>query len=154
MAKSKPHPGQLDMFGAMPVVDPTAPAALAASPFQTARAVSEILKDDPRSREVIAAEMSVLLEQEVSKAMLDAYASPGREDHNISFDRLKALIAVTGRIDILGRELRSIGVSVVDGNGLMLAEIGHIDREIAAMMARKKLLQTIAKPVGEGRKAK
>jgi len=149
VAKGKANPNQFDMFGAMPAVDPTVPASLAGSPYQTARAVGEILKDDPRSRDVIAAEMTVLLDQEVSKAMLDAYASPGRDGHNISFDRMKALIVVTGRIDILRRELRAIGVSVVDGNGLMLAEIGHIDREIAAMTARKKMLQSIAQPVGE-----
>ncbi len=149
MAKARAHPGQIDMFGAMPAVDPTRPASLAGSRFQTCRAVADILKDDNRSREVIAAEMTVLLEQEVSKAMLDAYTSPGREDHNISFDRMKALIAVTGRVDILDRELRSIGVSAMDGNGLLLAELGHLDRQEAEIRARRRKLQAIAKPAGE-----
>lgn len=151
MAKHRASPNQADLFAGMPHVDPTVPASLSGSPFQTAKAVSEILKEDPRSREVIAAEMSVLLQQDVSKAMLDAYASPGREDHNISFDRMIGLIAATGDIDVLDRLLQQrLGVRIVGRNGLMLAEIGNIDRQIAQMKARRKKLETIAMPAGEG----
>lgn len=148
MARKRPaHPGQADLFDVVPVV-PTGPAALAGSRHQTAHAVAQVLKEDPRTREVIAAEMSVLMDEEISKAMLDAYASPARDGHNISWDRMKALIVVTGRIDILRREIATIGVTVVDGNGLMLAELGHIDREMEMLKQRRRTIQALAQPIG------
>jgi hypothetical protein len=62
---------------------------------RVARAVSECLKDAGRDRTVIAAEISDYLGESVTRAMLDAYASPGREAHNIPAHRLMALAAVT-----------------------------------------------------------
>src|SRR3546814_7138139 len=67
------------------------PAAMAGSDARTARMVGEILNSDPRAREVIAAEMSVLLDDQVSKAMLDAGSAPGKDAHHISRSRLRAL---------------------------------------------------------------
>ena len=90
----------------------TLPAALAGVDARVARTVAEVLKNDDRDRLVIAAAMSVLLDEEVSKAMLDAYASPARDGHNISFARMLALIAVTNRFDLLAREWRAIGAAV------------------------------------------
>ncbi len=151
MAKRAAHPDQLDLLAAIPVA--TGPGSLAGSGAQTARAVAEILKDDPRAREVIAAEMSVLLTEDVSAHMLNGYSSPARETVNISWDRWKALIIVTGRIDILKRELGAIGVSVIDANGLLLAELGHLDRIDAENKRRRKMLQSLAQPIG-GTKSK
>ncbi|WP_312251044.1 hypothetical protein, partial [Sphingobium yanoikuyae] len=108
----------------------TLPAALAGVDARVARTVAEVLKNDDRDRLVIAAAMSVLLDEEVSKAMLDAYASPARDGHNISFARMLALIAVTNRFDLLDRELRAIGAAVLVGEEIYTAEIGHIDSEI------------------------
>ena len=119
----------------------TQPAALAGSDTQIARMVSEALKGGDRG--LIAARMSVLLDEEVSKAMLDAYASPARDGHNISFARTRALIAVTNRFDLLDRELRPIGAAVLVGDEIYTAEIGHIDSEITKLQQRRKDLQRL-----------
>lgn len=116
----------------------TLPAALAGVDARIARTVAEILKHDARDRSVIAAEMSVLLSSQVSKAMLDAYASPAREEHNISFARMLALIAVSNRFDLLDRECRAIGAAVLVGDEIYTAEIGHLDSEISKLQERRK----------------
>lgn len=62
-----------------------------------ALAVSEVLDGSPKSRELIAEEMTAYLGGEaVSKGMLDNYASQAKDEHTISFARMVALCAVTG----------------------------------------------------------
>lgn len=136
MAKPRASTGQFAFTFDAPQ-PATLPAALAGVDARIARTVAEILKHEDRDRVVIAAEMSVLLASQVSKAMLDAYASPAREEHNISFARMLALIAVTNRFDLLDRELRPIGAAVLVGDEIYTAEIGHIDSEIAKLKQRR-----------------
>lgn len=142
MAKSRPSANQFAFAFDAPQ-PATLPAALAGVDARIARTVAEVLKHDDRERSVIAAEMSVLLAEDVSKAMLDAYASPARDGHNISFARMLALIAVTHRFDLLDRELRAIGAAVLVGEEIYTAEIGHIDSEIEKLTQRKKVLKRI-----------
>lgn len=130
----------------------TLPAALAGVDARVARTVAEVLKHDDRDRLVIAAAMSVLLDEEVSKAMLDAYASPARDGHNISFARMLALIAVTNRFDLLDRELRAIGAAVLVGEEIYTAEIGHIDSEIEKLLRRRKDLKRINPTITRNRR--
>lgn len=119
----------------------TLPAALAGMDARIARTVAEVLGG--RDRIVVAAQMSSLLDQDVSKLMLDAYASPARDGHNISFSRMCALIAVTNRFDLLDRELRAIGAAVLVGDEIYTAEIGQIDSEIAKLKQRRSDLSRL-----------
>ena len=102
------------------------PAALAGADRRMAIAVAEALNGDDRPRAILAAEMSLLLDEDVSKAMLDAYASPARDAHNVPAHRLLALIAVTSRFDLLDRQLRAIGAAVLVGEELQAARVGHL----------------------------
>jgi hypothetical protein len=130
----------------------TLPAALAGVDARTARTVAEILKGDKRDRTVIAAEMSVLLSDEVTLNMLNNYASPALETHNISFSRMLALIAVTNRFDLLDREVRPIGAAVLVGEEIYTAEIGQIDSEIDKLLRRKKDLKRINPTITRNRR--
>jgi hypothetical protein len=99
--------------------DPPAPATnaadLAGIDRMIAANVSRALRDDDRPREEVARAMSELLGEEVTRFMLDAYASEARDNHNISAGRFLALIAATKRHDILDRLLRRIGAAVLVG---------------------------------------
>lgn len=130
----------------------TRPAELAGMDARIARTVAEILKEDDRDRLVIAAQMTVLLSEEVSKAMLDAYASPARDGHNISFARMCALIAVTNRFDLLDRELRAIGAAVLVGDEIYTAQVGHISSEIARLQGQLKTLQRMNPTIQRNRR--
>src|SRR3546814_12830357 len=108
---------------------------MAGSDARTARMVGEILNSDPRAREVIAAEMSVLLDDQVSKAMLDAWSAPGKDAHNISWSRLRALLLVTHRFDLLDRVLRELGAAGLVGAEIPTARLGHLTTPIAELTA-------------------
>ncbi|MER8765866.1 MULTISPECIES: hypothetical protein [unclassified Mesorhizobium] len=76
------------------------------------KAVSLTLTEADKSRADIAQAMSDYLKDEVSKPMLDAYASQAKE-HSISALRLLALIAVTGDVRALNTLLEEAGMIVV-----------------------------------------
>jgi hypothetical protein len=127
------------------------PAELAGYERQISRAVAEVLKSDPRSREVIAGEMSELLDEEVSAHMLNAYASPARGEHKVVASRFFALIAVTGRHDVLDRILRHIGAAVLVGKEVQTARLGQIDRELKRLQDERRKIAQTAPHIGEGR---
>lgn len=58
---------------------------------QVSELVGSILKSSPHDRYEIAAQMSRLSGDDVSKHMLDAWSSPGRSEHNIPFYRVPLL---------------------------------------------------------------
>lgn len=123
-------------------------ADLAGLEAQVAAAVGYALKDDVRSREEVAGAMSALLGDEVSRWMLDGYASEGRGKVNISFARFLALIAVTNRHDLLDALARKIGAAVLIGEEIHLARMGDLETRIAAMGAELKALKKEAIPMG------
>ena len=152
MPKRKPalDPAQLDLgFG---VPEPAcSDAALAMLPRIVASGVAAILKGDARSRFDIAAAVSRLLDEDVSKLMLDAYASEARDGHRISFDRMLALVAATGRYDVLRAALRRIGADLLVGEEVFLAEIGHLESQRREIDARLRRLKSEATPMAEPR---
>lgn len=140
MPKAKAHPGQLGFVFEAPS-PASAPAQLAGLERQICRTVGTILASDPRSREVIAAEMSVLLDEDVTKSMLDAYASPAREEHKVPMSRFFALVAVCARHDLLDPLVRQIGAALVIGAEVETVRIGHLDRLIEKLTNERKQLR-------------
>lgn len=125
----------------------SAPASLAGLDRQISVAVSDILHGETKSRTVIAAEVSDLLGEDVTKAMLDAYASPAREDHRMPLSRFLALVQVTNRYDVLDRVVRAIGAAVLVGEEIETARLGDIDRRIEALKAERREVARLALPI-------
>lgn len=143
MPKAKPHPNQLGFSFEVPQVA-EAPGGLAGIEQRISGMVGTILASDGRPREVIAAEMSVLLGDDISKDMLNAYSSPARVEHKVIFSRLLALVAVTKRHDLLDPIMREIGCALVVGDEIKTARLGHIDQQIRTLQdQRKKLLGAV-----------
>ncbi len=115
--------------------------------------VSRALKDDPRSRHEIAGAMSALLDETVSKAMLDAYASEARDLHNISAARFLAMIATTERFDLLDRLCRRIGAAVLQGEEIHTARLGHLKAQRARLDQEIKELRLQVQPIDRGVRA-
>lgn len=152
MPKAKIHPNQLGfVFEAPKPV--TEEAALAGFEQRVNRMVGSMLNSDGRSREVIAAEMSVLLAETISVDMLNAYASPARIEHKVPFSRLMALVVVTKRYDLLDARMRETGCGVLVGEELNTARIGHIDQQIRKLQAEKRSLSGDAPLIGGDRDA-
>ncbi|MEX0366691.1 MAG: hypothetical protein AB3N22_11520 [Ruegeria sp.] len=104
---------------------------------QIARAVSRALKASDLSREQIAGAMSDYLGEEISKNMLDAYASEARESHRITLERFVALIHVTEQHGLLGFVAEHFGLIVVPERYSDLIELHFIEEQERALAARK-----------------
>jgi hypothetical protein len=82
-------------------------------------AVSRILMDakarseEPLEREDVARRMSDFLGEDVSKHMIDAYASQSREDHKISVVRAVALMHATQDYRLLTLLAEELGLTVI-----------------------------------------
>lgn len=127
---------------------PTASAgSLAGFEKQIASAVSLMLKDDQRTRNLVAAGVSDLLDDEVSKQMLDAYCSEAKDTHNISFGRMLALVAETGRYDVLNGLLSRIGARLVVGEEVLTVELGHLEAQRQQIAERIATLRKVALPI-------
>lgn len=152
MGKRRPSldAAQLGFSFDVPVV-PVGPASLAGLDRKVAAAVGIALKDDARSREEIAAAMSSMLGEEVTRWMLDGYASEARETVNISLHRFLALIAACKRPDLLDRLLREIGAAAIVGEEMMLARLGDIETNIKRLRDEHRALMACAKPLQRGR---
>lgn len=96
-----------------------------------ARAVSVTLGDCEMARDEVARLMSETLGEEVSVAMLDAYASVAKADHTISAVRLLALMAVTGDVRPLQMLADQVDRAVIPERylGAVEAEILRDQRE-------------------------
>ncbi|MEQ1499170.1 MAG: hypothetical protein ABL914_10950 [Novosphingobium sp.] len=152
MPKAKMHPGQF-AFDFQAPSQSSLPGALAGLDRQICEAVGMILNSDLRHREGIAAEMSVLLGDEVSRAMLDAYSSPAREGHRISLTRFLALVQVTKRHDIFDQLLRPIGAGLLVGEEVHTARIGQLELMIAEMQRELKAVKSSAPLIRGGSQA-
>jgi hypothetical protein len=148
MPKAKAHPDQMGF-------DFTAPAPskgvaeLAGLERQINALVGTILNTDPRPREVIAAEMSVLLDDTVSRQMLDAYASPARTEHKVPASRLLALIVVTDRQDLLDPIMRKIGAALLVGDEVRTARLGQVEALLAELQDERKRLKSEVSKIRE-----
>ena len=140
MVKAKAHPDQLGFVFEAPKA-PVGEAALAGLEQRVNRMVGSMLNSDERPREVIAAEMTVLLGEKVSRKMLDAYASPAREEHKVPFSRLLALVLVTKRHDLLDERMREAGMAVLFGDEVKTARLGDIKRRIAALKEEERAIE-------------
>lgn len=133
---------------------PSAPscaeAGLVGLDRMVAACVSRALREDGRSRYDLAGQMSAMLDEDVSKAMLDGYAAEARGDFNISVHRFLALIAVSKRYDILDALTRKVGAAVLVGAEIHTAQLGHIDRQIAELRAQRKQIESEAHPIQRG----
>jgi len=149
MGKARAHPGQV-------AFDFTAPAPakgvaeLAGLERQINELVGTILNTDSRSRTVIAAEMSDLLDDRVSKEMLDAYASPARTEHKVPASRLFALAVVTDRQDLLDPVMRKIGAALLVGEEVRTARLGQIEALLSELQAERKAIKSDAPTIRKG----
>lgn len=151
MAHAKAHPNQLGFDFSAPAPAKGA-AALAGFERRVNAIVGTILNSDSRSRYEIAAKMSELLDEEVSKAMLDAYSSPARDDHRVPFSRLAALAIVTDRQDLLRPLMEPLGIGVLIGEEVSIARIGQLERKKQEVNEELRELRRSTKRIREKRK--
>lgn len=95
---------------------------------QISELVGEILKGSEHDRYEVAARMSRLSGDDVSKHMLDAWSSPARTDHNLPFYRAALLEEVCASHLLTDWQVALRGGRVAYGRDALLAELGRLER--------------------------
>lgn len=90
-----------------------------------ARGVAETLRECSMDRAEVARLMAEFLDEDVTKNMLDAYASEARAEHTIPYLRLAALVHVTGDHRLLQLLADLFGLAVIDKDYLPWVEYGQ-----------------------------
>jgi hypothetical protein len=150
MAKSEKRidPNQLNIFDLLlsstygPACPGGAPASKLAGSFDVDRQfreiISAVLKNCPLSRYQVAARMSELLGQEITKAMLDSWTAESKEGHRFPAIFLPAFCEAVGQADPIRLLGRLVGVFVLPGPEALRAEIHRITEEISQKQQEKK----------------
>jgi len=99
------------------------------------RAMAIALDECGKDRDQVAAEMSEYLDETVTKAMLDAYLSEARGNHNINVVRFAALVHATGDFRLLSLIPELFGFAVMDDRYVALIRAQQM-RDKAAELAR------------------
>lgn len=109
------------------------------------RLVSLILKESPKSREQLAAEMSEAMDcPSFSKAMLDNYSSEANEQHQIPLYRFIVLVRVADAAWAWDELLKDEGFTVLFGDEALLAERGRVAQQIEELKKYQKELNSVA----------
>jgi hypothetical protein len=95
---------------------------------QVSELIGEILKGSDLDRYEIAARMSRLSGDDVSKHMLDAWSSPARTDHNLPFYRAALLEEVCSCHALTNWLVEMRGGRVAYGRDALNAELGRLER--------------------------
>ncbi len=142
MAKA-PDPRQYDLLTWDPpsVVDRYEPTRVKAASWRDriAKAVSETLSSGTLTRDEIAERMTDWLGEDVSRAMLDAYASQAKTEHTIPFVRVVALIEVTGDTRLLQMAAEACGRAVIEERYLGAIEAEMVASKLEDLEARRRL---------------
>ena len=111
------------------------------------RLVSLILKESPKTREQLAAEMAEAMDcPNFSKAMLDNYSSEANELHQIPLYRFIVLVRVADAAWAWDELLKDEGFTVLFGEEALLAERGRVAQQIEELKKYQKELME-ASPV-------
>jgi hypothetical protein len=100
--------------------------------------ISQALKNCPLSRWQVAARMSELTGQEITKAMLDSWTAESKEDHRFPAIFLPAFCEATGCSEPLMMLGKLVGVFVLPGPEALRAEIQRIEEEINRKQTEKR----------------
>jgi len=100
--------------------------------------VSEVLRQCPLSRYQVAARMSELVGQDITKSMLDSWTAESKEQHRFPAVFLPAFCAAVGSTELLMMLGTPCGAFVLPGPEALRAEIKRIEEEILAKQAEKR----------------
>lgn len=138
---AKRHADQVDLFDTRDAFPVRAPSELlGARDFnrRVAMAMSQAIRECPKSREQIAEAMTLQLaydEGEVTVAMVNAYTSASRDTHTISLVRFLAFVRATGATWLWDIVLHDEGLEILEGSEAVLARAALKRKQAEQLMA-------------------
>lgn len=107
--------------------------------------ISQAIKNSPLSRYQIAARMSELVGQDITKTMLDSWTAESKENHRMPAIFVPAFCEATTDTAPLMLLSKPVKVFCLPGPEALRAEIQRLDEEIARKQREKKKRLTFLK---------
>jgi hypothetical protein len=111
--------------------------------------ISQALKNSPLSRYQIAARMSELVGQDITKTMLDSWTAESKENHRFPAIYVPAFCEAAGDTGPLMLLSKPVKVFCLPGPEALRAEIQRLDEEISRKQREKKKRLTFLKEMEE-----
>jgi hypothetical protein len=115
--------------------------------------LSRALKETSRSRYEVAARMSELLGQEITKAMLDAWTAESKEYHRFPAEFIPAFCEAAGNRDLLTFLAEKTGAFCLPGPDALRAEVKRIEEQIEGLHQERRKRLLFLKEMGGERSA-
>lgn len=112
-----------------------------------AELVSQMLSEYDGSRYTVAARMSELADHETSKAILDSYTAPSRDECNLPLWKAPVIEIATGSRLLAEWHAQVLGGRILWGSDVLDAEIGQTDRMIAELQERNREMKQLRRRV-------
>ena len=116
----------LDLFE-VPVPTSPMPGALNFSQ-QLCRLLSDLLKSSPNSREIVAARMSELIGETITKHQLDSWTAESRDGWRFPLEYLPAFEVAVETTGLIAWAANIRGGKILMGKEALDAEIGKLER--------------------------
>ena len=115
--------------------------------YQLQGVITQCVKRCPFSRWQIAARMSELLNQDISKYMLDTWTAESKEYHRFPAEYLPAFCQAVGSVEPLKILAEKAGVFVLQGPEALRSEIRKLEEEIKRLQKEKQKRQFFLREV-------
>ncbi len=144
--KGRYNPSQLtmDKLFEVPAAPKLTPGSLQFN-NELRNVLSAILKQSPKSRYEIAARMSELLDEEISKNMIDSWTAESRRGWRFPFEFTAAFETACESYQLTELLAQKRGCKILVGEEVLLAELGKLESMEADLKERKKALKQIMK---------
>ncbi len=109
----------------------------------TRQALYESIKESVLDRYEIAAKMSMLLDQEITKAMIDSWTSESKEGHRFPMEYAAAFCMVTGHNKVLEVNCRPVGIFALAGPDAIRSELQRISEQKNEIASQEKELKAM-----------
>jgi len=113
--------------------------------------ISECIKSCPLSRWEIAGRMSALLNQEITKYMLDTWTAESKEYHRFPAEYMPAFCQAVGSYEPLRFLAEKAGVFVLPGHEALRAEIKKIEEEIRDLQKQRQKRMLFLEEISDGK---
>ena len=129
-----------ELFSQIPSAVPAVPGAM---DFRkpVAELVAGLLANAKRDRYDVAARISRLCDHETSKALLDGYTAPSREECNLPLWKVPAVEVACNSRGITEWLVGVHGGRVLWGEEVLQAELGNVESQIQALQQQRRALR-------------
>ena len=131
-----------ELFSASPQAIPAVPGAM---DFRkpVAELVAGVLANAKRDRYDVAARISRLCDHETSKALLDSYTAPSREECNLPLWKVPALESACNSRGITEWLVGVHGGRVLWGAQVLQADLGEIESRIQQLQEQRRVVKDV-----------